>query len=129
MRRRIRRGVTATLRAMTRYDCHQVSQATVLRILRCRGLVAEAALHQRERRKLAEKRRAAFLTPPTGANQVWQFDFSEFETAAGGTWRFAGAGSGIECHGARHHRAPPAPTALPDRPLLLSLLVVTSLEG
>jgi len=76
--------------AMTRYDGHQVSQATVLRILRRRGLVPEAASYQRERRKLAEKRRAAFLAPPTGPNQVWQFDFSEFETAAGGTWRFAG---------------------------------------
>lgn len=77
--------------AMARYDGHQVSQATVLRILRRRGLVSEAALYQRERRKLAEKRRAAFVNPPTGPNQVWQFDFSEFETAAGGTWRFAGA--------------------------------------
>jgi putative transposase len=76
--------------AMTRYDGQQVSASTVLRVLRRRGLVAEAASYQRERRKLAQARRAAFCTPPTGANQVWQLDFSEYETATGGTWRFAG---------------------------------------
>jgi transposase InsO family protein len=32
----------------------------------------------------------AFAAPPTGPNQVWQFDFSEYETRAGGTWRVAG---------------------------------------
>jgi hypothetical protein len=62
--------------AMTRYDGQQVSASTVLRVLRRRGLVAEAASYQRERRKLAQARRAAFCTPPTGANQVWQLDFS-----------------------------------------------------
>ncbi len=36
------------------------------------------------------RRKAAFATEPTGPNQVWQLDFSEFETAAGGTWRLAG---------------------------------------
>jgi transposase InsO family protein len=76
--------------AMTRYDGEQVSASTVLRVLRRRGLVTEAAAYQRERRQLAATRRAAFLTPPTGPNQVWQLDFSEFETAAGGVWRFAG---------------------------------------
>lgn len=75
--------------AMARYDGHRVSASTVLRLLRRRGLVTEAAVYQRERKKLAETRRAAFLTPPAGPNQVWQFDFSEFETATGGTWRFA----------------------------------------
>ena len=34
--------------------------------------------------------RGAFATEPTGANQVWQLDFSEFETTTGGTWRLAG---------------------------------------
>ncbi|MFD5922908.1 hypothetical protein ACFVYP_40325 [Kitasatospora sp. NPDC058201] len=31
-----------------------------------------------------------FATEPTGPNQVWQLDFSEFETTGGGTWRLAG---------------------------------------
>jgi transposase InsO family protein len=75
--------------AMTRFEGHQVSPATVLRIMRRRGLLLEAA-YQRERRQLAAARKAAFVTPPAGANQVWQLDFSEFETATGGTWRLAG---------------------------------------
>lgn len=29
--------------------------------------------------------KAAFATEPTGPNQVWQLDFPEFETAAGGS--------------------------------------------
>ena len=36
------------------------------------------------------ERKAAFCDPPTGPNQVWQFDFSEYETSRGGTWRTAG---------------------------------------
>ncbi len=39
---------------------------------------------------MAKQRKAAFATPPTGPNQVWQFDFSEYETTGGGTWRVAG---------------------------------------
>ena len=74
--------------AMTRHDGHRVSQATVLRLLRDKGLLLEAN-YQRERRKLAERRKAAFATEPTGPNQVWQLDFSEYETTAGGTWRIA----------------------------------------
>lgn len=74
--------------AMTRYDGHQVSPATALRIMRRRGLIL-AADYQRERRQLAAARKAVFVDPPTGPNQVWQLDFSEFETVAGGTWRFA----------------------------------------
>ena len=74
--------------AMTRYDGHLVSQATVLRIMRRRGLLLPAD-YQRERRALAAARRAAFLDPPTGPNQVWQLDFSEFETTSGETWRIA----------------------------------------
>ena len=46
--------------------------------------------YQAERRQLAEARRAAFAAPPSGPNQVWQFDFSEFETRKGGTWRIGG---------------------------------------
>lgn len=73
---------------MVRHDGHMVSQATVLRTMRDEGLLLEAN-YQRERRKLAERRKAAFAKEPTGPNQVWQLDFSEYETTAGGTWRIA----------------------------------------
>ncbi|MFI1523658.1 hypothetical protein [Kitasatospora cineracea] len=75
--------------AMCRWDGHRVSRATVLRLLRDEGLLLEAN-HQRERRQLAARRKAAFATEPTGPNQVWQLDFSEFETTGGGTRRPAG---------------------------------------
>ncbi|HEX8858879.1 MAG TPA: IS3 family transposase [Actinomycetes bacterium] len=75
--------------AMIRHDGHVVSEATILRLLRDEGLILPAS-YQRERRKLAERRKAAFANTPTGPNQVWQLDFSEFETTAGGTWRLAG---------------------------------------
>lgn len=52
------------------------------------GLLLEAS-YQRERRRLAQERKAAFCDPPTGPNQVWQFDFSEYKTSRGGTWRTA----------------------------------------
>lgn len=66
-----------------------MSEAAVLRLLRDEGLILPAH-YQRERRKLAERRRAAFANAPAGPNQVWQLDFSEFETTGGGTWRLAG---------------------------------------
>jgi transposase InsO family protein len=75
--------------AMVRHDGHIVSEATILRLLRDEDLILPAH-YQRERRKLAERRKAAFATEPTGPNQVWQLDFSEFETTSGGTWRLAG---------------------------------------
>ena len=52
--------------------------------------LVQPADYQRERRKFAEERKAAFAVTPTRPAQVWQFDFSEFETIAGGTWRVAG---------------------------------------
>ena len=73
---------------MTRHDGHRVSQATVLRLLRDEGLILPAK-YQKERRNLAERRKAAFAKEPTGPNQVWQLDFSEYETIGGGTWRIA----------------------------------------
>ncbi len=54
----------------------------MLRLLREEGLLLPAH-YQRERRRLAERRRAAFATGPTGPNQVWQCEFSEFETTTG----------------------------------------------
>lgn len=75
--------------AMARHAGYRVSPSTVLRVLDEAGLLLKAD-YQRERREQAKQRRAAFAAPPTGPNQVWQFDFSEDETAAGGTWRVAG---------------------------------------
>ena len=75
--------------AMVRHDGHVVSQATVLRSLRDDGLLLPAN-YQQERRPHAQRRKAAFAKDPTGPNQVWQLDFSEFETTSGGTWQLAG---------------------------------------
>ena len=75
--------------AMTRYDGEQVSASTVLRVLRRRDL-CQPVDYTRERRQLAAARKAAFLVPPDAPNQVWQLDFSEFDTTTGGTWRIAG---------------------------------------
>jgi putative transposase len=74
---------------MCRHDGLLVSAASVLRLLREEGLLLEAS-YQRERRQLAARRKAAFAVEPTGPNQVWQLDFTEFETTSGGTWRLAG---------------------------------------
>lgn len=46
--------------------------------------------YQAERRQHAQARRAAFVVPPSGPNQVWQLDFTEFETRQGGVWRIGG---------------------------------------
>ena len=75
--------------AVCRHDGLAVSAASVLRLLREEGLLLEAS-YQRERRQLAARRKAAFAAEPTGPNQVWQLDFTEFETTTGGTWRLAG---------------------------------------
>ncbi|MCB7135796.1 hypothetical protein [Cellulosimicrobium marinum] len=92
---------------MCRYDGHQVSQATVRRLLRDERLILTSA-YQRERRQLAQRRKAAFATEPTGANQVWQLDFSEFETTTGGTWRIAGC---RDCWSKYEHPWHTSPTA------------------
>jgi len=75
--------------ATARYAGHRLSMSSVLRVLTEADLIQRAD-YQRERRKLAQARKAAFALTPTRPNQVWQFDFSEFETIAGGTWRVAG---------------------------------------
>ena len=46
--------------------------------------------YQAERRQHAKARRAAFVVAPSGPNQVWQLDFTEFETRMGGSWRIGG---------------------------------------
>ncbi|HUL48133.1 MAG TPA: integrase core domain-containing protein [Steroidobacteraceae bacterium] len=68
---------------------YQVSMSTVYRVMFERGLVHEVR-YQAERRELAKARRAVFHAPPTRRNRVWQTDFSELETRAGGIWQMAG---------------------------------------
>lgn len=53
--------------------------STVLRALKRTGRVLEVD-YQAERRQHAEAHKAEFVVPPTGPNQVWQLDFTEFET-------------------------------------------------
>lgn len=93
--------------AMVRHDGHVVSEASVLRLLRDQGLILPAE-YQRERRQLAQRRKAAFATEPTGPNQVWQLDFSEFETTAGGLWRIAGCRDYWSKYEHRWHVSPTA---------------------
>jgi putative transposase len=75
--------------ALTVADGHEVSQRTVHRILDERGLL-NGRRYQAERRELARARKQTFEQPPTRRNRVWQTDFSEFETRAGGTWQLSG---------------------------------------
>jgi putative transposase len=73
---------------LMRVDGHHGPDSTVLRALKRSGRVLPVD-YQAERRQHARARRAAFVVPPSGPNQVWQLDFSEFETQ-GGTWRIGG---------------------------------------
>jgi transposase InsO family protein len=74
---------------LMRVDGHRAPDSTVLRALKRTGRVLPVD-YQAERRQLAQARRAAFVVPPSGPNQVWQLDFSEYETRHGGTWRIGG---------------------------------------
>ena len=64
---------------LMRVDGYHAPDSTVLRALKRTGRVLPVD-YQAERRQLAEARRAAFVVAPTGPNQVWQHDFTEFET-------------------------------------------------
>ncbi len=75
--------------ALTVADGHQVSMRTVHRILDERGLL-HSRYYQAERRELAKARKQTFHDPRTRRNRVWQTDFSELETLAGGTWQMSG---------------------------------------
>jgi transposase InsO family protein len=79
------RKVTALLAG----DGHVVNESTVKRVLRRNDLLL-AVNHTVVTRELAAARRAAFVTPPWRRNQVWQLDFSDYETSAQSTWRLAG---------------------------------------
>jgi putative transposase len=75
--------------ALVLADGYEVSMRTVHRILDERGLL-NGRRYQAERRELARARKQTFRAPPTRRNRVWQTDFSEFETRAGGTWQLSG---------------------------------------
>lgn len=77
------------IHALMAADGIESSASTVERALRRRGLL-QPVDYQGERRELAKARKAAFASPPTRPNEVWQLDFSEYETTAGGIWRLAG---------------------------------------
>jgi transposase InsO family protein len=72
--------------ALMRADGHPVSTSTVERALRRRNLLLPRGFRA-DRKSWAAVRRGVFTDPPTVRNRVWQTDFSEFETSAGGIWR------------------------------------------
>ena len=78
-----------TIATLMRIDGFDAPDSTTYRALKRTGRVLEVD-YQAERRQHAQARRAAFVVPPSGPNQVWQLDFTEFETRMGGTWRIAG---------------------------------------
>lgn len=78
-----------TIATLMRLDGYHAPDSTVYRALKRTGRVLEVD-YQAERRQHAEARRAAFVVPPSGPNQVWQCDFTEFQTRMGGTWRIGG---------------------------------------
>jgi putative transposase len=72
--------------ALMRADGHQVTNSSVARALRRRGLLLPQGFRA-DRKSWAMLRRKVFHDPPTERNRVWQTDFSEFETTTGGIWR------------------------------------------
>jgi transposase InsO family protein len=72
--------------ALMRADGHQVTNSSVARALRRRGLLLPQGFRA-DRKAWAILRRKVFRDPPTQRNRVWQIDFSEFETTNGGIWR------------------------------------------
>jgi transposase InsO family protein len=78
-----------TIATLMRIDGYYAPDSTVYRALKRTGRVLEVN-YQAERRQHAEARRPAFVVAPSGPNQVWQLDFTEFETRMGGVWRIGG---------------------------------------
>jgi len=74
--------------ALMRADGHEVTNSSVQRALRRRGLLLPQGFRA-DRKSWAVLRRKVFRDPPTERNRVWQTDFSEFETACGGIWRIS----------------------------------------
>ena len=79
-----------TIATLLRIDGVDAPDSTVYRALKRTGRVLEVN-YQAERRQHAEARRAAFVVSPSAPNQVWQLDFTEFQTRHGGSWRIGGA--------------------------------------
>ena len=79
-----------TIAGLLRIDGVDALDPTVYRALKRTGRVLEVN-YQAERRQHAQARRAVFVVPPSGPNQVWQLDFTEFQTRHGDTWRIGGA--------------------------------------
>jgi putative transposase len=67
-----------TIATLMRIDGYYAPDSTVYRALKRTGRVLEVN-YQAERRQHAEARRAAFVVPPSGPNQVWQLDFVRHE--------------------------------------------------
>jgi hypothetical protein len=65
-----------------------ISASSVRRSMRRQGLL-QRRRYQAERRALAQARKAVFVTPPSRRNRLWQLDWTEFETLAGGGWNYA----------------------------------------
>ena len=86
-------------------DGHTASASSVERALRRRCLL-QPIDYQGERRELAKARKAAFAESPTAPNQVWQLDFSEYETTGGGIWRLAGCADYFSKYEHGWHTAP-----------------------
>ncbi len=78
-----------TIATLMRIDGHHAPDSTTYRALKRAGRVLEVS-YQADRRQHAQARRAAFVVPPSAPNQVWQLDFSEFETRIGGRWQIGG---------------------------------------
>jgi transposase InsO family protein len=72
--------------ALMRADGHDVTNSSVQRALRRRGLLLPQGFRA-DRKSWAALRRKVFRDPPTERNRVWQTDFSEYETTNGGIWR------------------------------------------
>lgn len=80
------RKIADLLRTDDRLD---VTDSTVFRVL-ARNHRTLPANYTGEIRQMAGVRKETFITPPTRRNRLWQGDFSEFETAACGTWNLGG---------------------------------------
>jgi putative transposase len=65
-----------------------ISASSVRRSMGRQGLL-QPRRYQAERRALAQARKAVFVTPPVRRNRLWQLDWTEFETLAGGSWNYA----------------------------------------
>jgi putative transposase len=116
------------IHALMRTDGYDVSVSTVERAMRRRNLLQPVEYH-RERRELAKARKAAFADPPTGPNQVWQLDFSEFETTTGGVWRIAGCADYYSKYEFGWHLATTCNAGDAERAVLVAIAEAERLAG